>query len=194
MIITSNMHSKIFLLALVVMSFVACVNDIEEVNALLEEYNPSVDIGSDVRILYSDSGYVKIIIEGAVLEQHNDLNNPNQTFPAGIFVTFLDVNEKPHSWLKGNYAIRNETEQTMTVRGNVSFYNSDNDKLQSSELIWDERKQLIYTDKFVKITRPIQQDTLYGLGFETDQSFKKIYIKHSVKGKLNADKLSEEFR
>ena len=72
----------------------------------------------------------------------------------------------------------------MTVRGNVRFYNSVEDKLQTSELIWDENLKKIYTEKFIRITRPVMGDTIYGIGFETDQNFKRIEIKQKIKGKL----------
>lgn len=72
----------------------------------------------------------------------------------------------------------------MTVRGNVQFYNLRNDKLQTSELIYDENLKKIYTEKFIRITRPSLGDTIYGIGFETDQNFNRIEIKQKIKGKL----------
>lgn len=179
-----------YLFFFVSLFLISCVNDLDEVDAYTTSMDTSIDIGEEVKIIYSDSGLIKVIIEGPVLEKHNKIRNPKEVFPEGIFVTFLDEGKEATSWLEGDHAVRDGESQKMIVQGNVSFYNKDNEKLQSSELIWDEKTGLIYTDKFVKITRPLQKDTIYGLGFETDQSFDKITIKHAVKSKLNTKKLN----
>ena len=162
-----------------------CSNDIEEVNAITSDVNTSIDIGKNVVMTYSDSAQTKVIIEGPTLKKHNSINNPKEIFPDGVKVTFLNSNKKPGSWLTAESAIRDPKAKKVYVRGNVNFYNSDNDKLQSHELIWDEKEGRIYTEKFVKITRPIQGDTIYGLGFETDEEFKKITIKRRNQGKMS---------
>lgn len=174
---------------IILTTLISCSNDIEEVNALTNELNTSIDIGKNVYITYSDSAQIKVIIEGATLEKHNAVNNPKEVFPDGVKVTFLNANGKPGSWLTAQTAIRDPKQKKVYARGNVNFYNEENDKLQSHELIWDEKEEIIYTEKFVKITRPTQGDTLYGLGFVTDQEFKKVTIKRKNQGKMMASGL-----
>lgn len=166
---------------------ISCSNDIEEVNAITSGLNTSIDIGKKVMITYSDSAQTRVVIEGATIMKHNAVNNPKEEFPDGVKVTFLNANMKPSSWLTAESAIRDPKQKKVFVRGNVNFYNEDNDKLQSHELIWDEKDGRIYTDKFVKITRPMKGDTIYGLGFETDEEFKKVTIKRRNQGKMIVD-------
>lgn len=175
-------NRSVFFFAL--MAFVSCSNNIEEIDAITSELNTSIDIGKNVIITYSDSAQAKVIIEGATIMKHNAVNNPKEEFPDGVKVTFLNANKKPSSWLTAETAIRDPKQKKVFVRGNVNFYNEDKDKLQSHELIWDEKEGIIYTDKFVKITRPMKGDTIYGIGFETDEEFKRVKIKRRNQGRM----------
>lgn len=178
--------SKCSLFLLLVITTFSCVNNIAEVNEITRKFDATKDIGESVKIIYSDSGQVKLIIEAPVLERHNDPNEPIDVFSKGILISFLDDNKVARSWLKADNATRNQKLQTMIAKGNVVFYNDKNDKLQSSELIWDENLKKIYTEKFIKISRPSIGDTIYGIGFETDLNFNRIEIKHKIKARLAA--------
>lgn len=167
--------------------FNSCINDIEEVETLTKKFDVSKDIGEDVKIVYSDSGHVKMIIEAPVIEKYNGFSDLKDVYPKGIFITFLDQNKQAASWLKADFAVRSYKDRKLMFKGNVLFYNKANDKLQSPELIWDEQSKKIFSDKFIKVARPSVGDTLYGIGFETDQNFKLIEIKHKVKGKIRSN-------
>ncbi|MBK8701122.1 MAG: LPS export ABC transporter periplasmic protein LptC [Saprospiraceae bacterium] len=168
----------------------ACTNDLEEVKAITQKYDVSKDIGEQIKIIYSDSALVKLTIEAPVIERSNDVNDPKDVFPKGILISFLDENKVATSWLKADIAIREPKKHRMTAKGNVIFYNNKNDKLQSSELIWDDQAKKIFTEKFIRITRPSVGDTIYGVGFETDQNFKRIEIKKKIKARLAAGWIS----
>ncbi|MBP6398419.1 MAG: LPS export ABC transporter periplasmic protein LptC [Saprospiraceae bacterium] len=182
--VTLQWWNKALSLGCLVFLLQACTNDLDEVKAITRSYDVSKDVGQKVKIIYSDSALVKLTIEAPVIERYNDLTDPKDVFPKGILITFLDINRKPESWLTADEAIREPKKRKMTVRGNVRFYNTAEDKLQTSELIWDENLKKIYTEKFIRITRPLMGDTIYGIGFETDQNFKRIEIKQKIKGKL----------
>ncbi len=163
-----------------------CTNNIEEVNAITKKYDVTKDVGQKVKIIYSDSAQVKLIIESPILERYNDVAEPKDVFPKGILISFLNDSKVPTSWLKADYAVRNPRLKTMIAKGNVVFYNSENDRLQTSELIWDETSKKIYTEKFIRITQPSKGDTIYGMGFVTDPQFKIIEIKQRVKAKISS--------
>ena len=168
----------------------ACENDVAEVNALTsKEFDTKVDIGKEVVITYSDSGKVQVVCESPEMQRLNTTDTKD-IFPKGLKITFLDDNLQARAWLEADYAERLPFKYIMIARGNVKLYNTQNEKLQTSELIWDETKKLIYTEKFVRITRPTERDTTYSLGFETDQNFKQIILKRRIQSKLNAEKVS----
>jgi hypothetical protein len=49
------------------------------------------------------------------------------------------------------------------------------------------------TEKFIRITRPLDGDTLFGIGFVADQNFKRLEIKRRMQGKINAKNLGLNF-
>ena len=176
---------------LVLCFLTSCTNDAKEVAALTTKADASKDIGTNIRITYSDSASIKAILECPLLEKHNDVNNPIEVFKEGVKISFLDANKRVNSWLEADEMIRDARKKKMTARGNVRFYNTEQEKLQTAELIWDEASKKIYTEKFIKITRPIKGDTIYGIGFVTDQDFKIIEVKRRIQGKVQADMMQD---
>ncbi len=171
---------------LLFLSLYSCVTDIEEVKAITQDLDLSKDVADSVKIIYSDSGQVKLIIQAPTLERYTQKEQSKDVFPNGILISFFNENGVIDSWLKADRAERIPAEQKMIAKGNVAFYNAVNDKLQTSELIWDDKTKMIYTEKFIRITRPTEGDTLYGLGLITDQKFERIEIKRRIKAKLAA--------
>ena len=62
----------------------------------------------------------------------------------------------------------------MVCRGNVLLYNAQGEKLRTSELIWNEVDKIVYSNKFVRITRA--DGDIQGYGFKADQDFKNVEI------------------
>ena len=56
----------------------------------------------------------------------------------------------------------------------VVLVNVKGDTLRTELLNWDESKQLIYTDQFVRITTP--DEIITGTGFESNAEFTKYKI------------------
>jgi LPS export ABC transporter protein LptC len=152
-------------------------------------YDVKKDVGTDVKIIYSDSGNIKLVIEAPVLHRYSSYGEPKDVFPKGILVTFMDANKQPMSWLKADYAERSTKDRVMIAKGNVKFYNVSNDALRTSELKWDEALRLITTEKFVKITQPSRQDTIFGMGLKTDYEFKHMEIINKFKARISGGEL-----
>jgi len=154
----------------------SCTNDMKEVHSLFSEEDLSVEVARDVEIFYSDSAVVKIIIESPTMKRFSENGQSKDEFPDGIKVSFLNEHENAGSWLEADYAIRNNKDRKIHVKENVKFYNKQNEKLETSALIWDEGTGSIYTDKFVRITQPAKRDTSYGYGFKANEDFTKFEI------------------
>ena len=54
----------------------------------------------------------------------------------------------------------------MGARGDVVVRNAKNEQLNSEELFWDEKKEIIYSDQLVTITT--DESIIIGTGFEAD--------------------------
>jgi len=177
---------KLFYGLLVVLGFTACSNEVEEINQLLaEDLQTNVERGKNIRIFYSDSASVKVIINAPVLERYNAYNDSKDVFPKGILIEFLNEQKVVDSWLKADNAVREARTSKVTAKGNVIFYDAKNQKLETPELIWDEKERIVYTEKIVRITQAEKGDTTYGFGFRANQDFSRIEIKKKVQGKMN---------
>ena len=175
---------KLLVFALVLVS---CSNDIEEVNSLLGKEEIKIETAKDIEIIYSDSAQIKLVLEAPVLKRHLDKKSPYEEFDRGIHAEFFDINKRPIAWLDSKYAVRKEKENIILVRDSVVLINRDNEKLETAELIWDEKEQVASTNKFVMITQPEKGDTSYGYGFVSNSEFTRFEIKNRFSSKMTAD-------
>ena len=79
------------------------------------------------------------------------------------------------SSISANWAISHEKEKIVEAKSNVIVINAKGEKLNTEHLIWDEKKETISSDVFVKITT--KTEVLMGEGLEADQTFTKYIIK-----------------
>lgn len=173
---------------LILCGILSCENDLAEVSKFVDDDEVAIEVGEIVKMLYSDSGRVEMMIEAPVLHRHLDKRTPKREFPKGLEVFFLDKEQKVQSWLVGKYAIEDENKQIITIQDSVVLFNHNAEKLETDELIWDQGKNTIYTKQFVRITTKDEQ--IIGYGFEADREFKfwKI-IAPQGSVKINPNKL-----
>ncbi len=152
----------------------ACTNQISEVQELTQTADFPLRVQYNVHYEYSDSALKKLDITAPEAADYSDKEPPYLEFPKGIHVTFFDKHGVEEAFLKANYAKHLPRENKWLARGNVVVINNKNEELNSEELIWDERKAMIYSEKFVKIITP--ENTMTGKGFEADQSFSSYRI------------------
>lgn len=139
-----------------------------------------------VTIRYSDSATVKVIVTAPGLLRISGDGKKMQEFPEGTTVEFLENGNEVVSVLTADYAMRYEIESRIVVQNNVVWTSTDGKRLESEELIWDERKKRIHTKKLVHIVTP-EQD-IYGYGLEADQDFNTWKIISPI-GDLKVDDL-----
>lgn len=162
----------------------SCQNEMAEIEALNANFNPQIEKAKEVEILYSDSAEVRVRITGPTLIYHLDKKAPKQEFPDGIFVEFFDKFGRTTSELSARYGLRLEQRDEVIVRDSVVWESMEGEKLETEELIWDERKKLIYTNKFVVVTTP--DEIIYGHGFEANQDFSYSKI-NAIEGRLKVE-------
>lgn len=172
------------------MVFISCSTDINEVNAITNSEYLKKEEAKFVTILYSDSAQVKVRITADKMIRHLDRSDPRDEFPEGIFVEFLGESGKVYSWLEADRAVRYEKDNEVVAQGNARFYNRKNEMLTSTELIWNEGDQKLWTNKFVRISQPMKGDTSYGYGFEANEEFTLFKINRKTSSIFNI----EEFK
>lgn len=131
-----------------------------------------VEQTKNAEITYSDSALTKVIITGPMLMSYSERNNQRKEFPDGIRVEFYNDFGTVSSILTAKYAIQYDRESKVIVRDSVIWRSMEDQMLETSELIWDERQELVYTNKFSVITTPT--DTVFTQYFKATQNFSEI--------------------
>lgn len=158
----------------VLMLLSACVNDVQEVNKTSQLAEPGVEYGKDIELFYSEYGNVKVRVTAPAVTRYVS-GDPYTEFTEGLRVEFYDENLQVSTWLTANYGVRYEAQGRTVLKNDVQVLNEKKEHLNTEELIWDEKRHIIYSEKFVKITTPEQ--VLYGEGMEADEQLTKYRIK-----------------
>lgn len=162
----------------------SCKNDLAEIQRFVQEEETTFETISDFKTLYSDSAIVRVRIEGPKMLRYLDENDPQQEFPEGMKVEFFSPNKKVTSRLTSKYGLRLEKDRQVIVRDSVVWESLNKERLETSELIWDEKTEKVFTNKFVVIRRP--GEIIYGYGFESNQDFTYSKIR-SIVGQLEVE-------
>jgi LPS export ABC transporter protein LptC len=131
----------------------------------------------DFETVFSDSGKIQLIMTAPILEQYDNVEVPFTEFNAGIKILFYDGNKDPIGSVTSKYARFTESKNLWELRDSVIVENENDEKLETELLFWNQQKDLIYTDRFVKISTKDQISR--GTGFESDSRLNKRRIKKS---------------
>ena len=166
----------------------ACDEPEMETRQVITQDDVAVEVAHDVEMLYSDSAIVRVQVTGPLMHNFSDRENPRQEFPAGIRIDFLEPDRSIRSTLTAKTAVRQQEKGLITVRDSVILVTIKKEKLETEELIWDEKSGKIRTEKFVNVTQP--GEIIYGFGLEADQDFSywKILV---PKGRIKVEQLNE---
>lgn len=168
----------------------ACTKD-ESANTEAVNLNVNVETAKDVAIIYSDSAVVRVKISGPTMLYHVSNRAPKQEFTEGIRIDFYDDKGEITSTLTGKYGIRYESEGRAVVQDSVVWQSTAGERLDTEELIWDERTQRVYNHKFTVLRKV--NELIYGQGFEATQDFKYARIL-AAEGRKSIDAISDDFQ
>lgn len=178
-----------FLFFSVIIVFISCENDINEVNRIAGVTAGGMEIGKDLIILYSDSAKLKVKITTPEIIRLLDPSDRIDRFPKGIKIEFFDDSGNVTSTLTAKTAERSLNKKEVACRDSVFLINDKNETMLTNELIWDEQTKMVETEKFVRLTRP--GEIIYSFGFKADQNFSKFELK-AISGKLNRDNIQNQ--
>jgi LPS export ABC transporter protein LptC len=122
--------------------------------------------GRDINIIFTDSGKVQLIVSAPLLEMYDNEDDPHSEFREGIRAVFYEGNPEPVASVTSKYARYIDKKKLWELKDSVVAINEQNYKLETELLFWDQEKDLIYTDRFVKITS--DDEIVMGTGFESD--------------------------
>ena len=170
--------------------FLGCTNSPEEIKQVTgqEEVLP-LSVQKNIVYEYSDSSYKRLEVKAPVVEDFSQIAEPYREFALGIDVTFFDKLGNPESHLKANYAKERINEKLWEARGDVVVVNEKGEQINTEQLFWDVKKEMIYSNVFVKIAT--SDEVIMGDGFEADQNFTTYKIKGNVKGEIQIEEKAD---
>jgi LPS export ABC transporter protein LptC len=136
---------------------------------------PSVT-GKDLTTVYTDSGKIQMELVARLMESYTRTDAPYTEFKDGIKVYFYQGHDKPVASVAAHYAKYTDSNALWELQDSVVAINEEGEKLETDLLYWDQKKNFIYTDRFVKITTADQ--IIQGYGLESDTRLVKRKIKN----------------
>jgi LPS export ABC transporter protein LptC len=122
--------------------------------------------GRDINTVFTDSGLVQLIVSAPLIEKYENGDDPHSEFREGLKAVFYDGKPEPTAYVSSKYARYIDKKKLWELKDSVVAVNEQNYKLETELLFWDQEKDLIYTDRFVKITS--EDEIVMGTGFESD--------------------------
>lgn len=156
--------------------FYGCENNIEQIKAFYSTENLPILEAKNFETLVTDSGEIRYFLKAPKLLQFEDEGRNYIEFPEGMELIKFDENKNIISSITADYAKQFVAEDKWEAKNNVIATNAKGDTLKTEHLIWEEKKEIIYTEEFVKIIRTDQIIT--GIGFTSDQKLQNWKIKN----------------
>ncbi len=129
---------------------------------------------TNVNTLISDSGVTKYRIVSPLWLVYEDIDTPYWHFPEGLYLRSYDFNLNVIATVACDSAYYFKSQRLWRLDGRVEITRAPKDLFQTQQLFWDERKHLLYTDKFIHIENLTHM--LEGDGFRADDRLTKYTI------------------
>ena len=126
-----------------------------------------------VNIILTDQGTIRAKVKAGYLEKYNE--KEFILLDSSVTVDFFNSNEQHTSILNSNKAEVNQRSNDMKAIGNVVAVSDSGISLYSETLLWDSKNEKLRTKDKIMITT-LDQDTLYGIGFESDSDLENWKI------------------
>ncbi len=150
----------------------SCKNDLKEIKALTQHKVYPNQTAQELTIIRSDSAKIVAKIFAKEIKVFSKAKEPYINFPKGLLVESYKNYPIVESSINSNTAIYYTEKKMWHAIGNVIAVNIKGEKLNTEELFWDEAEEVIYSDKFSRIST--EDGTFYGKnGFTADQNFTK---------------------
>ena len=180
------LYMKSIIVLLGAIMLLACKNDIKEVNALAEREKRPDMTGENLELVYSDSARIKYRVLAPEYIKVNREKEKYEEFPKGIHVLSYDPAGKMIGSIKAKYAKKLEDEMLCEARNEVVIINAEGKKLETELLYWDMKKELIYSDRYVKLSADGQ--IIEGNnGFHSDQNLNHPVFEN-ISGSIEVEK------
>ena len=182
---------KSIIAAAVVVVLFSCENPIADIQEFARNDTLPVIMADSIEFERTDSGFLQIVLKSPLMYKFEG-KDPYIEFPNGFEVTFYNDSGIQVSYLRANYGVSYEKQKLLRARNDVVVINFEKEEeLRTENLVWDQRKKIIYSNTFVKITSP--DKVIFGDSMWANESFsKREIIKFKADIEINEDSLSSK--
>lgn len=129
--------------------FVACENDMSEIQRVTYSDKSPVQILKNAEIEYSDSGYVKSVLKAPIIEKYAEAGE-RTVFPKGVEVLFYNKNRQPESKITADFGELSNNNKELELKNNIV-------------IISYSKKDTMYTEYLKKTPKHPHKDSLYSV-------------------------------
>ena len=168
-----------FLAAVMFVLFPACSGKDKKLTETISKNDTLPSMKSlGVTTLISDSGITryKIVTEEWLI--YDKKNPPYWAFEKGVYLEKIDTLFRIDASIKADTAYYHEKKKLWELKGHVQILSQRGDKFQTDLLFWDEKKEKVYSDKFIQIEQ--EDKIIKGYGFESNQDLTEYEIKNTT--------------
>jgi len=130
----------------------------------------------DFTTTYTDSATKQLVMSAPLMERYTNRKDPYWEFRSGIKVIFYDGKKDPVGTLASKYARYAEDKKLWELKDSVIAVNEKNEVMETELLYWDQQKEIVYTDRFVRMTS--EDQIVMGTGFQSDPRFMDWHIRN----------------
>ena len=122
----------------------------------------------DISTLISDSGITRYRLNTKKWLVFEKAAEPHWYFPDGVYVEKFDTLFRAEASIKADTAYYYDKKGLWKLIGNVKVSSLAGERFESSLFFWDQRREKVYSDKFIRIEQA--ERVITGIGFESNQS------------------------
>ena len=168
-----------FLAAVMFVLFPACSGKGKNLAEAVSENDTLPSMRSlGVSTLISDSGITRYKVEAEEWLIYDKKNPPYWAFEKGVYLEKFDTLFRIEASIKADTAYYHEKKKLWELKGNVRIMSLRGDKFQTDLLFWDEKKEKVYSDKYIQIEQ--DDKVIRGYGFESNQDLTEYEIKNTT--------------
>lgn len=161
--------------AIVMLVLQSCSSSVENSATLgVERDSAAVMKTYNVTTLISDSGITRFRVKTNEWLVFDKKAKPAWEFPQGLHLEQFDENLEIHSEVDAKKAVYYTNLEEWVLSDSVYAVNVEGEKFETEILYVHQKKDRIFTDKFVKITQ--KDKIITGIGMESNQRLTKYKV------------------
>ena len=177
--------ATLVLIATLLLAACSSTEQSSQTSADLDTLRPDSDMLGATIYMYDRS----IVTAEINAERVRKFESLDSTMGYKLHINLFNDQGEVISRVVGDSGLIRESTEDLHIYGNVVVINDNNSRLETDSLYFDPETDSIYTDEFVRISRP--GDTLTGWGLQADRQLRGLRILRQVSGTIGQKKDGE---